>query len=90
MTDTKKKKTDAERLAALKQREAALKAQIARIETKAKTQARKTDTRRKIIVGAAVMAHAKLQPDFADKLRQALKAAVTKESDRELIRDLIE
>ena len=86
---TKPKKSDADRLAALKQREAELKAKIAAIENKAKTAERKLDTRRKIIVGGAVMAHAKFDPDFGAALRQALLAAVTKEKDRDVIKDLL-
>ncbi len=86
---SKPKKTAEERLAALRQREAAIKADIARIENKAKTENRRLDTRRKIIVGAAVLAHAQQQPAFAEALRGALRAAVTKDADRALIADLL-
>lgn len=89
VTPASKKKTDAEKLAELKQKEAALKAQIAKFETKAKDEERKKDTRRKIIIGAAVMAHAKIHQDFAYKLSQVLMAAVTKDTDRELIKDFL-
>ena len=93
MTDTpdtkKKKKTDAEKLAALKQQEAQLKARIARLEAKEKTEEHKKDTRRKIIIGAAVMAHAALEPIFAAELRCILKQAVTRESDRDTIKDFL-
>jgi len=58
---------------------------IARIESKTKEQEHKIDTRRKIIIGAAVMAHAKLDQPFADQLSQVLKVAVTKDADKELI-----
>lgn len=90
MDDVKQKKTDAERLEALKQREAALKAARARLESRIKDEERKRDTRRKILIGAAVMAHAKRQKEFALALRHALNAVVTKEADRELIKDFIE
>jgi len=86
---TKPKKTDADRLAALKQKEAALKARIAKLENKAKAQDRKRDTRRKIIIGGAVMAHAKHDKAFGAALRQALQAAVTKDADREVIKDFL-
>ena len=88
-TPASKKKTDAERLAAYKQQEAALKAKIARIETKTKDQERKTDTRRKIIIGSAVMAHAKIDKPFSDRLGEILKVAVIRDTDRELIKDFL-
>lgn len=89
MTEPKKpKKTDAERLAALKQQEAAIKQKIAQLAEKQKSADRKLDARRKIIVGAAAIAHAKLHPEFALELQKALKAVVTKDTDRELLKDL--
>lgn len=88
-TPASKKKTDAERLEALKQQEAALKAKIARIETKTKDQERKRDTRRKIIIGSAVMAHAKIDKPFADRLGQILQVAVLRDTDKELIKDFL-
>jgi hypothetical protein len=87
--EPKKKTTTEERLKILRQRRAALDADIAKIETKAKDQERKIDTRRKIIIGAGVMAHAALQQDFAYRLKQALNSAITKEADRELIKDFL-
>ena len=89
MTGAKVKKTDADRLTALKQKEAALKERIAKIENKAKAADRKRDTRRKIIIGGAVMAHAKHDQAFGAALRQALQAAVTKDADREVIKDFL-
>ncbi len=90
MDVVKPKKTDAERLEALKQRETSLKAARARLESRMKDEERKRDMRRKILIGAAVMAHAKQQQAFAVALRHALNAAVTKEADRELIQDFLE
>jgi len=81
--------TKAERLEALKKRQDQLKAQIALLETENKTAERKRDARRKIIVGGAVLAHAELHPAFAAELRAALQAAVTRDKDKAVIRDLI-
>ncbi len=50
---------------------------------------RKLDARRKIIVGAAVLAHAEIDPGFADKLRAVLDLAVTRPVDRAAIADLL-
>jgi hypothetical protein len=87
---TKPKATNADRLGTLKQKQAQLKAQIAALEAKEKAAERKKDTRRKIIVGGAVLAHAALHPAFAAELKMALKQAVIRDSDRETIQDLLE
>lgn len=89
-TTTKPRATKAERLEALKKKQDQLKAKIAAIEAREKIAERKKDARRKIIVGGAVLAHAALDPAFAAELRRVLKAAVTRESDRETIGDLTE
>jgi hypothetical protein len=81
----KAKKTDAERLALLRQKEAALKARIARIENKAKTEDRKRDTRRKIIIGGAVLADAALHPETAQFMDDVLARAVIAPRDKEFL-----
>ncbi len=50
---------------------------------------RKLDTRRKIIVGGAMLAHAELHPAFAYQLAVLLNLAVTREIERGVIADLI-
>jgi len=50
---------------------------------------RKLDARRKIIVGATILAHAELDPGFSDKLRALLDLAVTRAVDRDVISDLL-
>ena len=82
---TKAKKTDADRLAALKQKEAELKARIARIENKGKAQERKDETRMKIIVGAAVLADAALHPETAQFMDDVLARAVIAPRDKEFL-----
>jgi glucose/arabinose dehydrogenase len=92
-TDTKPAKpkaTNTDRLEALKQKQAQLRAQIVALEAKEKAAERKKDTRRKIIVGGAVLAHAALHPAFAAELKNVLKLAVTREIDRAAIQDLLE
>lgn len=46
---------------------------------------RKLDTRRKIVMGAAVQAHAKLNGRFREELQKALLAAVTRAQDRAIL-----
>lgn len=89
-TDTKPKASKADRLEALRKKEAQLKAQIAALEAQEKTAERKRDARRKIIVGGAVLAHAALHPAFGEELKGVLKLAVTRDSDRSVIKDLLE
>lgn len=50
----------------------------------------KLDTRRKIIVGAAVLAHAGLNPNFSTVLRDILSTAVERDIDRRAIADLLD
>jgi hypothetical protein len=83
------RKSLAERIAALKAEEKQTQARLAALLAKQKTDERKRDTRRKIVVGGAVLAHAALHPAFADALRDVLRAAVTRDMDRALLADLI-
>lgn len=64
-------------------------ARLAALEAKAKTVARKRDTRRKIVVGAAVLVEMERTPRFAAFVRDMLDKAVTRPQDRETITDLL-
>lgn len=79
------RKTDAERLEDLKKREAELKAKIATIEARKATEARKEDTRLKVVVGAALLADAEIHPDTVFFLRSVLPRAVTAPRDRDFL-----
>lgn len=83
------RKTDDEKLAELRRQRKQLDARMAKLAAKQKSQARKQDARRKIIVGAAALAHAEVDPRFREALRAALRAGVTREIDREVVQDLI-
>lgn len=78
-----------QRLADLTQKQEQLEAQRQNLLASKKSAERKTDTRRKIIVGAAVLAHAELYPDFAAMLRGILSVAVQRPIDRRAIADLL-
>ncbi len=84
------KKTSIERLLALKERQERLRTQVAALEARTKEQQRREDTRRKIIVGGAVLAHAALHPEFARTLHEVLKVAVTRDIDKNAVADLLE
>ena len=90
MTDAGQRKTDAEKLEALRKKEAALKARIAAIEHKGKAQDRKDDTRMKIIIGGALLADAALHDDTARLLDDLLARAVTQDRDREFVKAMME
>lgn len=79
----------AERIAALKAKKEKLAAKIIREEGKARSIERKRDTRRKIVVGAAVLMAMEKDPDLAQRVRQLLAAQVGRPNDREVIADLL-
>ena len=78
-------KTDNEKLEALKKREAQLKAKISAIEAQAAARARKEDTRLKVLVGAALLADAKLHPATAEFIRATLARALSAQRDRDFL-----
>lgn len=78
-------KTEAARLELLRQKKAALEAQINAVEAKAASKKRKEDTRLKIIVGAALLANAGLHPETRTGIVEVLKKAVTAPRDREFL-----
>ncbi len=83
------RKTLDDRLAELTRRQEQLEARRLSLLAVKKQSDRKQDTRRKIIVGAAVLAQAELDPNFADRLREVLAQAVQRPIDRGVIADLL-
>jgi hypothetical protein len=78
-----------QKLADLTKRQEQLEAQRQTLIASKRSADRKIDTRRKIIVGAAVLAHAELNPDFSAMLRDILSVAVQRAIDRRAITDLL-
>jgi hypothetical protein len=78
-----------QRLDALKQKQAAIAAQIRAQEQSLAAKQRKIDARRKIIVGALIISHAERNPEFKTWLAAHLAEFVTKENDREVISPLL-
>jgi hypothetical protein len=74
------------KLAALLEREAAIKAKIAALQSREKAQARKDETRLKILVGAAFLADAELNPATGDIIREVLQRAITLDRDRDFLK----
>ena len=82
-------KTVAERIAALKNKREKLAHRLATLEASEKVKARKQDTRRKIIVGGAVLVHMQKDAAFAKSIRSLLAASVGRLNDKAVIADLL-
>ncbi len=64
---------------------AKLNAKLATVTAREKNQERKEDAHLKIVMGAAVQAHARIDPAFRAQLRVALNLAVVKDRDKALV-----
>ena len=78
-----------DKIAELNERQQQLTARRLSLLASKKTADRKLDTRRKIIIGAAVLTHAELNPPFSAVLRDILSVAVRRDIDRQVIADLL-
>jgi hypothetical protein len=78
-----KKVKGTEKLDELKKKQAVLKARIEQMEAKAKTQERKQDVRRKILLGAFILEEAKKEGKV-DELYQKMDGFLVRNSDRVL------
>ena len=76
-------KTD--RIETLKQRKAKIEKQLAALEAKEKAKARKEDTRLKVVIGAGLLADAKIHPEILRAVQKILDRAITAKRDRELL-----
>lgn len=85
MASTQRKNAKAQQDAWRKKRDQ-LAARLAVMNRKISTAKRKADTRRKIVVGAGVLAHARIDGEFDLILRAALKESLSA-SDKTLIAD---
>jgi hypothetical protein len=83
------KRPVSEQLAAIRAKQAVLAVRENKLQQKAKVEARKLDTRRKIIVGGAVLAHMDKHPDFAKTMTGILAASVGRPIDRAVVADLL-
>ena len=78
-----------DRIASLKAKKLALASRLTQLEAKAKSEARKRETRRKIVVGAAVIAAMETDGFLASRIRALLAQAVTRDNDLDVIGDLL-
>jgi hypothetical protein len=78
-----------DRIAALKSRKEQLASKLTRLEAKDRADKRKLDTRRQIIVGAAVIAQFEKDPAFARIVARVFSTSVERQQDRVAIADLL-
>jgi len=83
------RKSTAEQLEALRQKEAALKAKLGTLEARKRAEDRRRETRRAFVVGAAALARAEDDPSFREALGKVLAVSVTRPGDRAMIADLL-
>lgn len=81
------KKPPEDRIESLKKQQAEIKEKIARLEAQRSAQARKEDTRLKVLVGAAILADAKVNPATPRIILEILERAVTTERDRKFLEE---
>jgi len=71
------RKTTQELIAEEQKRAEQVRARMSELKTRQRVEDRKRDSHRKIVVGAAAMAHIRIDPQFRKALRDALNTAVT-------------
>ena len=82
-------KTLPDRIAALKAKKDKLAERLNALEAKAKNVDRKRETRRKIVIGGAVLVAIEKDPALAAQIRALLAQNVGRSIDREAIADLL-
>jgi len=84
------RKTTEELIAEEEKKVEQLKARMAELKARQRGEDRRRENHRKIVVGAAVMAHMRLDAQFRAVLREALNKAVTEPKHRNVIPDLLD
>lgn len=76
-----------EKLEELKRRKAKIDEQIAALKSREAAQARKEDTRLKVLIGAAMLADMKIHPKTAELIKEVLQRGITEKHDRKFLQD---
>jgi hypothetical protein len=84
------RKTTEELIAEEQKKAEQVRTRMAELKARQKVEERKRDNHRKIVVGAGVMAHIRVDPQFRKLLRDALNKAVTDPKHRAVIPDLLD
>lgn len=72
------------RIESLQAKKAQIEAELARLRARSRTENRKADTRRKILIGAVVMQEMEARPEIDGWIRKLLDQRLTKDRDRAL------
>jgi exonuclease III len=83
------RKTTEELIAEEEKKSEQVKARMAELKSRQRVEERKRDNHRKIVVGAAVIAHIRIDPRFRKAVQEALNNAVTDPKHRAVIPDLL-
>src|ERR1700689_3347508 len=83
------RKTTAQLIADEEKKTGQLRTRLEELKSRQRAEERKKENHRKIIVGAAVLAHIKINPVFRKQVQEALNLAVTDPKHREAIRDVL-
>ncbi len=78
-----------DQIAAIKAKKEQLSARLNTLAAKAKQEDRKRDTRRKIVVGAAVLTAMESDADLAFQVAKLLRRFVTRDHDRTAVADIL-
>lgn len=74
------------RLEALKEKKEKIEEQLKALEAREKAKERKEDTRLKVLIGAGMLADAKIDPSTAFFVKEILKKSILSERDRDFLR----
>jgi hypothetical protein len=84
------RKTTEELIAEEEKKVEQLKARMAELKARQRGEDRRRENHRKIVVGAAIMAHIRVDPQFRTIVRDALNKAITEPKHRNVIPDLLD
>jgi exonuclease III len=84
------RKTTQELIAEEQKKAEQVRTRMAELKSRQRIEERKKDSHRKIVVGAGVMAHVKIDPQFRKAVRDALNKAVPDPKHRGVIPDLLD
>ena len=84
------RKTTKELIAEEEKKSEQVKARMAELKARQKAEERKRDNHRKIVVGAGIMAHIKIDPSYRKATQEALNKAITDPKHRAVIPDLLD
>lgn len=75
-----------EKIEALKLKKDKIEKQLSALEAREKAKARKEETRLKVLIGAGIMADAKLHPEIVATVQKILTRATTAKRDKDFLK----